>query len=133
LKSPAGRNPGITYASTEKSDYITVNYFMHKPSASLTFGRWIMYLNSDVILEDKKLPGRKGKLPLKSMMVADTRSTNFGYTTFADCLSIQRMIDVVVNAICTNISTFATINVLMPEGTDLSADRHRRRNELLKI
>jgi hypothetical protein len=31
------------------------------------------------------------------------------------------MIDVVVNAICTNISTFATINVLMPEGCDLSA------------
>jgi hypothetical protein len=121
LEISSRQESGITYASTEKSDYITVNYFMHKPSASLTFGRWIMYLNSDVILEDKKLPGRKGKLPLKSMMVADTRSTNFGYTTFADCLSIQRMIDVVVNAICTNISTFATINVMMPEGTDLSA------------
>lgn len=112
---------GITYASTEKSDYITVNYFMHKPTAAIPFGRWIVYIQRNIIMEDRSLPGKKGHLPLKSMIVADTRSTNFGYTTFADCLSVQRMIDVVVNAICTNISTFATINVLMPEGCDLSA------------
>lgn len=120
LEISSRQESGITYASTDKSDYLTVNYFMHKPTATLPFGRWIMYLTSDVVLIDSKLPGRKGKLPLKSMMVSDTRSTNFGYTTFADCLSIQRMIDVVVNAICTNISTFATINILMPEGCDLS-------------
>lgn len=120
LEISSRQESGITYASNDKSDYITVNYFMHLPTASLPFGRWIMYLNEHCILEDKNLPGRKGKLPLKSMMVSDTRSTNFGYTTFADCLSIQRMIDVVVNAICTNISTFATINILMPEGCDLS-------------
>jgi hypothetical protein len=112
---------GITYAASEKSDYVTVNYFMHKPTPAVPFGRWMVYVNKDIVLEDKALPGKKGKLPLKSMMVSDTRSTNFGYTTFADCLSIQRMIDVVVNAICTNISTFATINVLIPEGCDLSA------------
>jgi hypothetical protein len=112
---------GITYASTEKSDYITVNYFMHKPTASLPFGRWMIYIQSDIVLEDTNLESKKGRIPLNSMIVSDTRSTNFGYTTFADCLSIQRMIDVVVNAICTNISTFATINVLMPEGCDLSA------------
>jgi hypothetical protein len=111
---------GITYASNDKSDYITVNYFMHKPTASLPFGRWIVYITKDVILEDDKLPSKKGKLPLKSMIISDTRSTNFGYTTFADCLSVQRMIDVIVNAICTNIATFATINILMPEGCDLS-------------
>lgn len=120
LEISSRQESGITYASNDKSDYITLNYFMHKPTASLPFGRWIVYVNRDVILEDDKLPGRKGKLPLKSMIVSDTRSTNFGYTTFADCLSIQRMIDVVVNAICTNISTFATINILMPEGCDLS-------------
>ncbi len=120
LEISSRQESGITYASSDKSDYITVNYFMHKPTASLPFGRWIVYLNKDVILCDDKLPGKKGKLPLKSMIVSDTRSTNFGYSTFADCLSIQRMIDVVVNAICTNISTFATINILMPEGCDLS-------------
>lgn len=120
LEISSRQESGITYASSDKSDYITVNYFMHRPTASLPFGRWIIYVTKDIILEDDKLPGKKGKLPLKSMMVSDTRSTNFGYTTFADCLSIQRMIDVVVNAICTNISTFATINILMPEGCDLS-------------
>ena len=112
---------GITYASTEKSDYITVNYFMHKATSALPFGRWIVYINKDIILTDEALQGKKGKIPLQSMIVSDTRSTNFGYTTFADVLSVQRMIDVVVNAICTNISTFATINVLIPEGCDLSA------------
>lgn len=120
LEITSRQESGITYASTDKSDYITVNYFMHKPSPSLPFGRWIVYIQSNIVLEDDKLPGKKGKLPLKSMIVSDTRSTNFGYTTFADCLSVQRMIDVVVNAICTNISTFATINILMPEGCDLS-------------
>jgi hypothetical protein len=120
LEISSRQESGITYASNDKSDYVTVNYFMHKPTASLPFGRWIVYLNKDTIMEDDKLPGKKGKLPLKSMIVSDTRSTNFGYTTFADCLSIQRMIDVIVNAICTNISTFATINILMPEGCDLS-------------
>lgn len=120
LEISSRQESGITYASTDKSDYITVNYFMHKPTPSLPFGRWIVYVQSNIVLEDDKLPGKKGKLPLKSMMVSDTRSTNFGYTTFADCLSVQRMIDVVVNAICTNISTFATINILMPEGCDLS-------------
>jgi hypothetical protein len=120
LEISSRQESGITYASTDKSDYITVNYFMHKPTPSLPFGRWIVYIQSNIVLEDDKLPSKKGKLPLISMMVSDTRSTNFGYTTFADCLSIQRMIDVVVNAICTNISTFATINILMPEGCDLS-------------
>lgn len=120
LEISSRQESGITYASNDKSDYVTVNYFMHKPTASLPFGRWVIYINKEIILEDRNLPGKKGKLPLKSMMVSDTRSTNFGYTTFADCLSIQRMIDVVVNAICTNISTFATINILMPEGCDLS-------------
>ena len=120
LEISSRQESGITYASNDKSDYVTVNYFMHKPTASLPFGRWMVYINKEVVLEDGKLPGKKGRLPLKSMIVSDTRSTNFGYTTFADCLSIQRMIDVVVNAICTNISTFATINILMPEGCDLS-------------
>ncbi len=121
LEISSRQESGITYSSTDKSDYVTVNYFMHKPTPAVPFGRWMIYINSEIILEDKALPGKKGKLPLKSMIVSDTRSTNFGYTTFADCLSIQRMIDVVVNAICTNISTFATINVLIPEGCDLSA------------
>ena len=120
LQISSRQESGITYASNDKSDYVTTNYFMHKPTASLPFGRWIEYLDEETILKDSKLPGKKGKLPLKSAMVADTRSTNFGYTIFADCLSIQRMIDVVVNAICTNISTFAMINILMPEGCDLS-------------
>ena len=120
LEISSRQESGITYASNDKSDYITCNYFMHKPTASLPFGRWMIYINKEIVLKDDKLPGEKGKLPLKSMFVADTRSTNFGYTIFADCLSIQRMIDVVVNAICTNISTFATINILMPEGCDLS-------------
>ena len=120
LEISSRQESGITYAATEKSDNITVNYFMHKPSASLPFGRWLVYIQRDIILEDDKLPSKKGKIPLKSMMVSDTRSTNFGYTIFADCLSVQRMIDVVVNAICTNIATFATINILMPEGCDLS-------------
>jgi hypothetical protein len=120
LEISSRQESGITYASNDKSDYVTVNYFMHKPTAALPFGRWIVYINRDIVMEDDKLPGKKGKLPLKSMIVSDTRSTNFGYTTFADCLSIQRMIDVVVNAVCTNISTFATINILMPEGCDLS-------------
>lgn len=120
LEVSSRQESGITYASSDKSDYITTNYFMHKPTASLPFGRWIAYINKEIVLEDKKLPGKKGKLPLKTMIVSDTRSTNFGYTTFADCLSIQRMIDVVVNAICSNIATFATINILMPEGCDLS-------------
>lgn len=120
LEISSRQESGITYAATEKSDNITVNYFMHLPTASLPFGRWIVYIQRDIVLEDDKLPGKKGKLPLKSMIVSDTRSTNFGYTIFADCLSVQRMIDVVVNAICTNISTFAMINILMPEGCDLS-------------
>jgi hypothetical protein len=121
LEISSRQESGITYASTERSDYITVNYFMHKPTAALPFGRWLVYIQSDIVLKDTELPSKKGNLPLNSMIVCDTRSTNFGYTTFADVLSVQRMIDVVVNAICTNISTFATINVLLPEGCDLSA------------
>jgi hypothetical protein len=120
LEISSRQESGITYASSERSDYITVNYFMHKPTPSLPFGRWIVYIQSDIVLEDGKLPGKKGKIPLNSMIVSDTRSTNFGYTTFADCLSVQRMIDVIVNAICTNISSFATINILIPDGADFS-------------
>lgn len=120
LEITSRQESGITYAANEKSDYITVNYFMHKPTASLPFGRWIIYINRDIVLEDDVLPGKKGNIPLKSMIVSDTRSTNFGYTTFADVLSIQRMIDVVLNAICTNVSTFGMINILIPEGCDMS-------------
>jgi lysophospholipid acyltransferase (LPLAT)-like uncharacterized protein len=45
---------GLTYASTDDSDYITLNYFMHKPTPSLPFGRWMIYVNNEIILVDKE-------------------------------------------------------------------------------
>jgi len=104
--------------NTAKTDMIAISYFIHKKSLTLPFGRMMKFVDEATILEDGHLPTED--FPLDTMMVRDSRLTNFGYTPFFDILVLQRMFDVITNAIATNITAFSTINVLVPDGADFS-------------
>ena len=104
--------------NTAKTDMVAVSYFIHKRSLVLPFGRKMCFIDDETILDDGHLD--TDDFPLDSMIVRDTRLTNFGYTPFFDILVLQRMFDVITNAIASNIVAFATINILIPDGADFS-------------
>jgi hypothetical protein len=61
--------------NTAKTDMIAVNYFVHKRSLVLPFGRQMIWLDEDTVLDDSPLPTEN--FPLDSLIVRDTRLTNF--------------------------------------------------------
>src|SRR6478609_3710363 len=86
----------FTY-SYDDTDLIPVYEFFHKRTESMPEGRYMLYLDSDIVLLDSPMPYRD--LPVYAIAPSYYLGTPYGYTPMFDLLPIQDA----VNSIYTTI------------------------------
>lgn len=103
------------------NDRIAYYSFYHKKTESCPDGREIIFINPDLILEDKKLAYRG--IPLYRASGGETDGIPTGYTPAWDALNIQETMNGLHTAITSNQKAFAVNNVVAPKGSGFVANQ----------
>jgi hypothetical protein len=103
---------------SDETDDIAIYEFFHRRTESLPDGRYMMFLDSNVIPIDGPMPYRS--LPIFRIAPSDILGTPFGYTNIFDLLPLQEAINSEYSTILTNHNAFGVQNILVPRGSDIS-------------
>lgn len=103
--------------SNDKTDDVPVYEFFHKKTESMPEGRYIMFLDSDVILMDIPLPYRT--IPLFRIAASDILGTPYGYTPMFDIYPLQEVVNSTFSGITTNQNAFLIQSLFVPIGSGL--------------
>lgn len=106
--------------SDTETDDVYVFEFYHKRSEALPNGRYMMYVDEDVVLYDGPLPYRT--IPVFRIAPSDILGTVFGYTPLMDFLPIQESINSLYSTVMTNQNAFGVQNIYVPRGADISVN-----------
>lgn len=106
--------------SNDETDDIPVYEFYHKRTESVAEGRYMMFLNSDVVLLDTKMPYRN--LPVFRIAPSDILGTPYGYSPMFDVFPIQEGINSLYSSIMTNQNAFSVQNIYVPRGADIAVN-----------
>jgi len=104
--------------SGNETDDIPVYEFFHKRTESLPDGRYMMFVDSDCVLQDGPMPYRN--LPIFRISPADILGTPYGYTSVFDLLPLQEAYNATMSTVLTNQNAFGVQNILVPRGADIS-------------
>lgn len=105
----------------DKTDDVPVYEFFHKRTESIPEGRYILYLNSDIILLDTVMPYRD--LPVYRISPGNILGTPYGYTMMFDLLPLQDAINSLYTTVLTNQNAFGVQNILNPRGNDVKVNQ----------
>jgi hypothetical protein len=115
------KNQSSTYRlaiwSNDDTDDIAVYEFFHRQTESMPDGRYMLFVDSDVILLDTKMPYRT--IPVFRIAPSDILGTPYGYTPMFDIFPIQEGINSLYGTIMTNQNAFGVQNVWIPRGADI--------------
>lgn len=106
-----------TYAAQDETDDIPMYEFFHKKTDAVPNGRYIMYLDSDIVLMDTVMPYRS--LPIYRIAPANMLGTPYGYSPMFDLLPMQDAVNSSYSTIATNQNAFGVQNILNPRGNDV--------------
>lgn len=106
-----------TWAS-RNTDLIPVYEFYHEIDSALPNGRYVMFLQDDLVLIDSELP--YDKIPVQRVSFGDIQDTPFGYTVSFDLLPLQKSLDRIMSTIETNQSAFGTQIMAIPRSANIN-------------
>lgn len=112
-----GLNKRISLSPFNETTDVPVYQFFHKSTESLPNGRYILYVSSNIVLDDSDLP--YPSLPVQRISMSDILGSSFGYTTLFDMIPIQDAINSVYSTILTNHHAFGVQNVINPIGNNV--------------
>lgn len=101
-----------------QTELIPVYEFYHRRSESMPDGRYLLFLDGDLVLSDSPMPYRE--LPVYRIAPANILGSPYGYTPLFDILPIQDAINSLYSTILTNQTAFGVQNLLVPRGADVS-------------
>jgi hypothetical protein len=104
--------------SNDDTDDIPVYEFFHKQTEAVPDGRYLLFLDADLVLLDLKLPYRV--IPVFRMSPCDIMGTPYGYSPMFDIFPLQEGINALMSSIMTNQNAFAVQNVFVPRGADIA-------------
>jgi len=104
--------------SNDDTDDIPVYEFFHKRTEALPDGRYMLFVDSDIVLLDTKMPYRV--LPVFRIVPSEILGTPYGYTSMFDIFPIQEGINSLYSTIMTNQNAFGVQNLFVPRGADVS-------------
>lgn len=107
----------ISLSPFNETTDIPIYAFFHRSTESTPKGRYILYANNDVILEDTGLPYTS--LPIQRIAPSDILGSSFGYTPLFDLLPIQDAINSVYSTVLTNHNAFGVQNIINPMGNNV--------------
>lgn len=105
----------------EETDDIPVYEFYHKKTEAMPEGRYLLFLDSNVVLMDTPLPYRD--LPVYRVSPAVILGTPFGYSDTFDILPIQDALNSIYSTILSNHNAFGVQNILSPRGADVTSEQ----------
>lgn len=108
----------FNFISNDNTDDIAVFEFYHRRSEALPDGRYLMFLDEDIVLNDSPMPYRS--IPIYRISPSDILGTPYGYTNVFDLLPLQEAINSLYSTILTNQNAFGVQNILVPRGSDIS-------------
>lgn len=111
-------NTRMEMYSFDETDDVPVYEFYHKRTESMTEGRYMMFLDKNIVLLDSPMPYRA--LPVYRISPSDILGTPFGYTPMFDLLPIQDAVNSLYSTVLTNQQAFGVQNVYVPRGADIS-------------
>ncbi len=100
-----------------ETDDVPVYEFYHNRTESMPDGRYMLFLDYDLVLMDAPMP--YDVLPIYRITAGDIIGTPFGYTPMFDLLPIQDAVNSLFSTILSNQNAFGVQNILMPRGTDI--------------
>lgn len=103
--------------SNDATDDIAVYEFFHRKSESVPEGRYMLFLDSDLVLLDLPLPYRE--IPVYRITAGEFLGTPYGYSPMFDVYPIQEGINSLYSTIMTNQSAFGVQNLFVKRGSDL--------------
>lgn len=104
--------------SNDDTDDIPVYEFFHRQTESMPDGRYLLFLDSDVVLLDAKMPYRT--IPIFRIAPSDILGTPYGYSPMFDIFPIQEGINSLYGTIMSNQNAFGVQNIYVPRGADIS-------------
>ncbi len=105
----------------ENTDDVQVMEFFHNRTDCMSDGRYMLFLTSDIVLEDAPMPYRT--LPVFRIAPANIHGTPYGYTPMFDLLPLQEELNSLYSTVATNQNAFGVQNVLNPRGTDIAVNQ----------
>jgi len=122
LQAMAPKNQSAVYRlavwSNDDTDDIPVYEFFHKKTEAVPEGRYILFVDSEIILMDTDLPYKI--LPIFRISPSDIMGTPYGYSDMFDVLPIQEALNASYSAVMTNHNAFSVQNVFVPRGADIN-------------
>ncbi len=119
LKTKDGNdNYRIRMFTNDVTDDIPVYEFFHKPTEALPEGRYLLFLDSTIILLDTKMPYRR--VPVFRIVPAEILGSPYGYSPMFDVYPIQESINALYSTIMTNQNAFGVQNLYIPRGADIN-------------
>jgi len=100
---------------------IPVYEFYHRKSEAIPEGRYLLYLENNIILDDTPL--LYNEIPIYSLYSGTYLGTPFGYTTMFDILPIQEAMNMLHSTVLTNQNAFGVQNIWVPEGSNLNVNQ----------
>lgn len=121
-KSSEGKKHNtVPYTKYDETNDIHVYELFHKKNEAVPNGRYMLYINKEIVLEDTILPYRK--LPVYRIVPSSIIGTPYGYSNMFDLLPIQDMINSLYSTAATNINAFGVQSILSPRGADVEAEQ----------
>jgi|11_taG_2_1085331.scaffolds.fasta_scaffold00996_3 hypothetical protein len=120
-KDQGNANNRISLSSFDKTEDIPVYELYHKRTEAKPEGRYLMYITSDIVLEDTDMPYRD--LPILRIAPRNILGTPYGYTSMWDILPLQDAINSLYSTIMTNNNAFGVQNILNPQGNNLKVNQ----------
>ena len=111
----------VVVSNFDETVDIYVYEFFHKRTESMPNGRYILYVNRDIILNDSIMPYRE--LPVYRIVPSQIIGTPYGYTDLFDLLPLQDMLNSLYSTATTNINAFGVQNILNPRGNGVSVEQ----------
>jgi len=103
---------------TEETDDVPVYEFYHKRTDSSPNGRYMLFLATDIILQDIGLPYRF--IPVLRIAAGDILGSPYAYTPLFDVLPIQEAINSLYSTILTNQNATGVQNFWSKPGNNLN-------------
>lgn len=104
----------------DKTDDVPVYEFYHKKTDSMPQGRYMLFLDSDVVLSDTPLPYKI--IPLFRISAGEIMGTPYGYTPMMDILPIQQAVNSLYSTVLTNQNAFGVQNILCPANANIDVE-----------
>jgi len=125
IKAIPSKNQSAVYRlavwSNDDTDDIPVYEFYHKQTEAMPEGRYLLFLDADVVLMDAKMPYRM--IPVFRIAAAEILGTPYGYTDMFDVFPIQESINSLYSTIMTNQNAFGVQNLYVPRGADIAVNQ----------